>query len=54
MSNKEVTIEILESIIHWIKVSTFDYDEEGFEYVLEDAKKHYKKYLDEKINMEII
>ena len=39
---------------HWMRVSSFDYDEEGLEYVLDDVKKHYKKYLNEKINMETI
>jgi len=51
MNNKETAIEILEALAHWMRTSTFDYDEEGLEYVLEDAKKHYKKYLDEKINI---
>jgi len=49
MSNKETVIEMLEAITHWIKKSDFDYDEEGFDYVLNDVKKHYKKYLNEKI-----
>ena len=54
MSDKDTAIEMLEAIAHWMRVSSFDYDEEGLEYVLNDVKKHYKKYLNEKINMETI
>ena len=54
MSDKETAIEMLEAIVYWMRFSSFDYDEEGLEYVLDDVKKHYKKYLNEKINMETI
>ncbi len=54
MNDKETSIEMLEAIAHWMRISKFDYDEEGLEYVLDDVKRHYKKYLDEKINIPII
>ena len=54
MSDKETAIEMLEAIAHWMRISKFDYDEESLEYILNDVKRHYKKYLDEKINIPII
>ena len=50
MTHKEIAIETLESIAHWMKTSSFDY-------VLKDLKrefilvlKDYKMYLDDKKN----
>ncbi len=48
MTHKEIAIETLESITHWMKTSSFDYDlkdlNKEFAFVLQD----YKMYLDDK------
>ena len=50
MTHKEIAIETLESIAHWMKTSSFDYDlkdlNKEFALVLQD----YKMYLDDKKN----
>ena len=50
MTHKETAIETLESIAHWMKTSSFDYDlkdlNKEFALVLQD----YKMYLDDKKN----
>tara|TARA_R110002020_G_scaffold362876_1_gene575152 strand:- start:1394 stop:1561 length:168 start_codon:yes stop_codon:yes gene_type:complete len=50
MIHKEKAIETLESITHWMKTSSFDYDlkdlNKEFAFVLQD----YKMYLDDKKN----
>jgi len=48
MTNKEIAIGILESVAHWMKKSTFDYDIKDLNKVLNEAKENYKKYLKNK------
>ena len=45
MTHKEKAIETLESVAHWMKTSTFDYDEKGLKILLNDAFIDYKRYL---------
>ena len=47
MTNKEIAIEGLESIAHWMKRSSFDYEMIDLERALNEVKQDYKKYLDE-------
>jgi hypothetical protein len=49
MTHKEIAIESLESIAHWMKKSSFDYEMIDLERALNKVKKDYKKYLDENI-----
>lgn len=48
MTHKEIAIETLESIAHWMKTSSFDYDLKDLkrEFIL--VLKDYKMYLDDK------
>jgi len=48
MTHKETAIETLESITHWMKTSSFDYDLKDLNRVLNKVTQDYKKYLDEK------
>ena len=50
MTHKETAIQTLESIVHWIKTSSFDYDLKDLkrEFIL--VLKDYKMYLDDKKN----
>ena len=50
MTHKEIAIETLESIAHWMKTSSFDYDLKDLkrEFIL--VLKDYKMYLDDKKN----
>ena len=48
MKTKEQAIESLESIAHWMKVSTFDYDPQDLSMILDKVKEDYKKYLKNK------
>ena len=45
---KNSAIESLESIAHWMKTSTFDYDERDLKILLNDVFMDYKKYLSNK------
>lgn len=47
MTHKEIAIETLESIAHWMKTSSFDYKMIDLERALNEVKQDYKKYLDE-------
>jgi len=47
MTNKETAIQTLESIVHWMKTSSFDYEMIDLQRVLNEVKQDYKKYLDE-------
>lgn len=47
MTNKETAIQILESIVHWMKTSSFDYEMIDLQRALNEVKQDYKKYLDE-------
>jgi hypothetical protein len=47
MTNKEIAIQILESIVHWMKTSSFDYEMIDLQRALNEVKQDYKKYLDE-------
>jgi hypothetical protein len=49
MTHKEIAIESLESIAHWMKKSSFDYEMIDLERALNKVKEDYKKYLDENI-----
>ena len=49
MTHKEIAIESLESIAHWMKESSFDYKMIDLERALNEVKQNYKKYLDENI-----
>ena len=48
MTHKEIAIETLESIAHWMKTSSIDYDLKDLkrEFIL--VLKDYKMYLDDK------
>jgi hypothetical protein len=48
MTHKEKAIEGLESIAHWMKTSSFDYDERGLKILLTDVFMDYKSYLKNK------
>jgi uncharacterized protein YpuA (DUF1002 family) len=48
MTHKETAIETLESVAHWMKTSSFDYDLINLEETLNEVKEDYKKYLKEK------
>lgn len=48
MKNKEQAIESLESIAHWMKVSTFDYDPQDLSMILDKVKEDYDIYLKNK------
>ena len=48
MKNKEQAIESLESITHWMKVSTFDYDPQDLSMILDKVKEDYNIYLKNK------
>jgi len=50
MTHKETAIQTLESIAHWMKTSSFDYDLKDLkrEFIL--VLKDYKMYLDDKKN----
>lgn len=48
MTDKEKAIETLESVAHWMKTSSFDYDEKGLKILLNDAFMDYRKYLKNK------
>jgi len=48
MTDKEKAIEGLEAIAHWMKTSTFDYDEKGLKILLNDAFMDYRNYLKNK------
>jgi len=47
-SSKEQAIESLESITHWMKVSTFDYDPQDLSMILDKVKENYNIYLKNK------
>ena len=47
MTNKETAIQTLESIVHWMKTSSFDYEMIDLQRALNEVKQDYKKYLDE-------
>ena len=47
MTNKEIAIEGLEAIAHWMKSSSFDYEMIDLQRALNEVKQDYKKYLDE-------
>jgi len=49
MTNKEIAIESLEAIAHWMKKSSFDYEMIDLERALNEVKQNYKKYLNENI-----
>jgi len=48
MTNKETAIQTLESVAHWMKTSTFDYDPIDLDIVLNEIKENYSKYLKNK------
>ena len=48
MKHKENAIKTLESVAHWMKTSSFDYDEKGLKILLNDVFLDYKKYLKNK------
>ena len=48
MTDKENAIGGLESIAHWMKTSTFDYDEKSLKILLNNVFLDYKKYLKNK------
>ena len=48
MTNKEQAIESLESVTHWMKVSTFDYDPQDLGRILDKVKEDYNIYLKNK------
>jgi hypothetical protein len=48
MTHKETAIETLESIAHWMKTSSFDYDLKDLTRAFNEVTQDYKKYLDEK------
>ena len=50
MTHKEIAIESLESIAHWMKKSSFDYEMIDLERALKEVKQDYKMYLDDKKN----
>jgi hypothetical protein len=49
MTNKEIAIEGLEAIAHWMKNSSFDYKMVDLERALNEIKEDYKEYLKRKI-----
>ena len=49
MTNKEIAIKSLESIAHWMKKSSFNYEMIDLERAFNEVKQDYKKYLDENI-----
>lgn len=48
MTHKETAIQSLESIAHWMRISSFDYEIQDLDKVLDEVKQDYKKYLDDK------
>ena len=48
MTHKETAIETLESIAHWMKTSSFDYDLNDLNLEFAMILQDYKMYLDEK------
>lgn len=48
MTHKETAIETLESITHWMKTSSFDYDLKDLNIQFAMVLQDYKMYLDEK------
>ena len=48
MTNKEMAIEGLRAIAHWMEVSRFDYNELDLTHVLDEVKTLYMEYLKEK------
>lgn len=48
MTHKETAIQSLESIANWMRISSFDYEIQDLDKVLDEVKQDYKKYLDDK------
>jgi hypothetical protein len=48
MTHKETAIQSLEAIAHWMRSSSFDYEIQDLDRVLNEVKQDYKRYLDEK------
>ena len=48
MKHKETAIETLESVVHWMRISSFDYDVKDLTRTFNEVTQSYKKYLDEK------
>ena len=48
MTHKETAIQSLEAIAHWMRISSFDYEIQDLDVVLNEVKQDYKRYLDEK------
>ena len=48
MGPKEKAIETLESTAHWMKTSSFDYDDKSLKILLNCVFRDYTRYLKEK------
>ena len=48
MTSKERAIESLESVAHWMRKSSFDYELAHLAMLLNKVKEDYQKYLEEK------
>ena len=48
MTHKETAIQSSEAIAHWMRISSFDYEIQDLDRVLNEVKQDYKRYLDEK------